>query len=210
MPISMSQPLQGTTRCKPNSQGKPWATLGSDPLIPWNPREPSASHCDMGAPPVLAPRSRAGRPCHNESPRKYHLISSTPQCRPERIRSSGAMLSCPFGAVWPVLHLPKQIRMLPRPKNTLEAKIARRDLLQMSKLQRTIGSLVRVERLNIILPLQVRKEVVPPFAILQTSGVDLILNQLFIETSETENMILCSLRRILAGRSGLHQKRPIT
>ena len=66
-----------------------FTALVSDPLIPWNPREPSGSHCDMGVPPVLAQRSRAGRPCHHESPKKtYHLISSTPQCRLVRIRSS--------------------------------------------------------------------------------------------------------------------------
>jgi hypothetical protein len=45
-------------------------SLGSDPLIPWNPREPSGSHCDMGVPPVLAQRSRAGRPCQSEWPKK--------------------------------------------------------------------------------------------------------------------------------------------
>ena len=46
-------------------------SLCSDPLIPQNPREPSGSHCDMGVPPALAQRSRAGRPCHNKSPIAY-------------------------------------------------------------------------------------------------------------------------------------------
>src|SRR5271169_4833260 len=61
-----------------------------------------------------------------------------------------------------------------------------------------------------ILPVKVREDVVPPFAILQTSIVHVLLTQLFIEASETQDMILGPLRGILASRSGLHQERPIS
>src|ERR1700736_5411038 len=60
------------------------------------------------------------------------------------------------------------------------------------------------------LPVEVRKEVVPPFAIFQTSIVHVLLTELFIEASETQDMILGPLGGILASRSGLHQERPIT
>jgi hypothetical protein len=61
-----------------------------------------------------------------------------------------------------------------------------------------------IRDLSIIAPVHVRKNVVPPFAVVQKFFIEIIFDQLIVQTIETSKVIDRALSRIFARRPGLH------
>ena len=67
-----------------------------------------------------------------------------------------------------------------------------------------------IRDLSIIAPVHVRKNVVPPFAVVQKFFIEIICDQLIVHTVETSKVIDCALSGIFARSPGFHQKCPVT
>ena len=61
-----------------------------------------------------------------------------------------------------------------------------------------------IRDLSIIAPVHVRKNVVPPFAIVQRFFMEIICDQLIVQTVETSKVIERALSRIFARSPGFH------
>jgi hypothetical protein len=61
-----------------------------------------------------------------------------------------------------------------------------------------------IRDLSIIAPVHVRKNVVPPFAVAQKFFIEIICDQLIVQTGEASKVIDRALSRIFARRPGLH------
>jgi len=61
-----------------------------------------------------------------------------------------------------------------------------------------------IRDLSIIAPVHVRKNVVPPFAIVQRFFIEIICDQLIVQTVETSKVIDCALSGVFARSPGFH------
>jgi hypothetical protein len=67
-----------------------------------------------------------------------------------------------------------------------------------------------IRDLSIIVPVHVRKNVVPPFAVAQKFFIEIICDKLIVQTVETSKVIDRALSGVFARSPGFHQKCPIT
>ena len=63
---------------------------------------------------------------------------------------------------------------------------------------------VMLRNLNIVAPVHIWKNVVPPFAIGQKFFIDHVRDKLIVQTVETSKMIDCALGRVFARGPGFH------
>jgi len=66
-----------------------------------------------------------------------------------------------------------------------------------------------IRDLSIIVPVHVRKNVVPPFAVAQKFFIELICDKLIVQTVETSKVIDRALSGVFARSPGFHQKCPV-
>lgn len=66
-----------------------------------------------------------------------------------------------------------------------------------------------IRDLSIIVPVHVRKNVVPPFAIVQKFFMEIICDKLIVQTVETSKVIDRALSGVFARSPGFHQKCPV-
>ena len=67
-----------------------------------------------------------------------------------------------------------------------------------------------IRDLSIILPVHVRKNVMPPFAVAQKFFIEIVCNKLIVQTVKTSKVIDRALSGVFARGPGFHQKCPIT
>jgi hypothetical protein len=67
-----------------------------------------------------------------------------------------------------------------------------------------------IRDLSIVVPVHVRKNVVPPFAVAEKFFIEIICEQLIVQTVETSKVIDRALSRVFARSPGFHQKCPVT
>ena len=58
--------------------------------------------------------------------------------------------------------------------------------------------------LSIVAPVHVRKNVVPPFAVVQKFFIEIICDKLVVQTIEASKVIDCALSRVFARSPGFH------
>ena len=61
-----------------------------------------------------------------------------------------------------------------------------------------------IRDLSIIVPVHVRKNVVPPFAVVQKFFIEIICDKLIVQTVEASKVIDCALGRVFARGPGFH------
>jgi hypothetical protein len=61
-----------------------------------------------------------------------------------------------------------------------------------------------IRELSIVAPIHVRKNVVPPFAVVQKFFIEIISDKLIVQTVETSKVIDCALSSVFARTSGFH------
>ena len=61
-----------------------------------------------------------------------------------------------------------------------------------------------IRDLSIITPVHVRKNVVPPFAVVQKCFIAIICDKLIVQTVESSKVIDCALSGVFARRPGFH------
>ena len=61
-----------------------------------------------------------------------------------------------------------------------------------------------IRELSIIAPVHVRKNVVPPFAVAQKFFIEIICDQLIVQTVEASKVIDCALSGVFARSPGFH------
>ena len=66
-----------------------------------------------------------------------------------------------------------------------------------------------IRDLSIIVPVHVRKNVVPPFAVVQKFFIEIICDKLIVQTVETSKVIDRALSGVFARSPGFHQKCPV-
>ena len=80
----------------------------------------------------------------------------------------------------------------------IDAKAAQKSKVRMLKRRPTIRDL------SIVVPVHVRKDIVPPFAVAQKCFIDLICDKLIVQTVELSNMIDRTLSRVFARSPGFY------
>src|SRR5438128_6257408 len=62
---------------------------------------------------------------------------------------------------------------------------------------------------NIVLPVHIWEEVVAPFAVVQKLAIDIVCDELIVQSIEAGKMIHRAFGCVFARRSGFHQERPV-
>jgi hypothetical protein len=75
--------------------------------------------------------------------------------------------------------------------------------------KRCLDSARHDNALNVIAPVHIWEKIVAPFAIAEEFVVQIVRDKLIVQAIESRDVIGRSFRRVLARRSGFHQKRPI-